>query len=138
MDAAQDFKGFKPDNSPDDIQAELDFLYDELASLRERKEQLEREQKEEEVRHEVEEALRDRIQRELRKEHDADLEQARDDAAQEAREEAWEEALALLARYGRHQEGCYAGFVQGQGLDPFCTCGWNEVATAVERRRWEG
>lgn len=68
-----------------------------------------------------------------RKEHEQEIEDARQEGREESREEVQDETLDWLARYGGHQD-CLEGAVVGQKLHPRCTCGWNDVATDLERR----
>jgi hypothetical protein len=63
-------------------------------------------------------------------------EEERDKAEEDAAASriAEEEARRCLERFGSHTAACLFGALAGsQKLHPLCTCGWNQVATEIER-----
>jgi TolA-binding protein len=51
-----------------------------------------------------------------------------------AAEDEAEAAAEALERFGGHRADCLSGALAGtQKLHPLCTCGWNDVATEIER-----
>lgn len=59
-------------------------------------------------------------------------EERADDAETHAEETEW--AYQALENFGGHKADCLQGAVTGHRLHPLCTCGWNEIATEIERR----
>jgi hypothetical protein len=58
-----------------------------------------------------------------------DVHDARDEGREEG-EEAWDH----LRAYGSHGPECLSGALATErALHPLCTCGWNHVATQLER-----
>jgi hypothetical protein len=65
---------------------------------------------------------------------DQDLDNAVEEARAEEREAA-EEVWDHLRTYGGHEATCLSGALLGEKAPhALCTCGWNEVATQLERR----
>jgi hypothetical protein len=65
---------------------------------------------------------------------DQDLDNAVEEARAEEREAA-EEVWDHLRTYGGHEATCLSGALLGEKAPhALCTCGWNEVATVLERR----
>jgi hypothetical protein len=136
------WRGFKPDTSPvpahetpkKSPQEQLDEIDSQLDNLEEKRKELLLEIQTAEV---FEKILSGEI--DLTEEQEKDLhidcrtveeldEQTAEDRA--AAEEAWD----YLREFGSHAGACLSGALAGnQELHPLCTCGWNHVATEIER-----
>lgn len=67
-----------------------------------------------------------------KEEADADVEEEAD-ARREA-EEAEDRWFDAIEKFGGHTPACCEGVLLGtKALSPICTCGWNEIATELER-----
>lgn len=54
--------------------------------------------------------------------------------AQGAREEELSDLWSWVEEFGSHTGACLSGALAGnRALHPLCTCGWNDVATELER-----
>lgn len=109
----------------------LDGIDEQIQKLNDEREVLYREVTEEEVLEDGEkvQALIDRAVEEARKEESERFDEHVEEACEDRRRE-WLEPLRL---YGGHQD-CLEGAVVGRRLHPQCTCGWNDVATDLERQ----
>jgi hypothetical protein len=106
----------------------LDDLEDEISKLEDRRKELLFEVAKEEVRHDEDGTLHENC----KDENDID------NAVQETREEdgvELDEVWEALSQFGGHRPSCCEGALAGtQKLHRLCTCGWNEVATEIERK----
>lgn len=135
MATKNSWEGFAPDASPlpetpkKSPQEQLDEVVEQINSLEDKREELLYEVTKEEVR-EDEDFLEEVHKGCLTEEAvDIKIDEAREDAEQDA-EEAWQ----LLREFGGHAPPCLSGALVGsRALHPLCTCGWNEVATRLER-----
>jgi hypothetical protein len=121
------WKGFKPDTTavPDPVTPKkssaelLDDLEDEISKLEDRRKEL------------LFEVAREEVQ-----DDQAGHEECYSaEEVQEAREEGDIETWDALCQFGCHRPSCCEGALAGtQKLHRLCTCGWNEVATEIERK----
>jgi hypothetical protein len=124
--ATSSWEGFKPDMSEGtppkkSPQEQLDEIDDQMTALEERRKEL----------------LFEVAKEEAAEDEEVHKDCASKDELREAEEEADEnyEAWEHLRQFGGHAPPCLQGALAGtQALHPLCTCGWNEVATHLERR----
>jgi hypothetical protein len=120
------WKGFKPTPDPvtlkESPQEQLDKLDRQLQVLEDKRKELLFEVAKEEAKED------DSLHGSCTSEED--LEEYREDMEAELREEI----RHVLGQFGGHRPSCCEGALAGtQKLHRLCTCGWNEVATQLER-----
>lgn len=126
----------KPELVPPDASERLVGITDAIADLKDKLSDLEGKRKE--IEHEI---LKEEIREEVLYDEEGtvhaecftatEVEDARAEGTEQAHD-VWD----ALQVYGGHTATCLSGALLGsQVLHPLCTCGWNDAATDLERRR---